>query len=317
MSSPYPKPAREMVYDQINANNPGLPVALDEQNTTLSTPTVRTTSAADIRNSSVRIVPEMNLGTYRQKPTVNYRRLNLSVLFRGASLTIRKHSPRLPGSAGSLMYTVHELLPAINLAYGLNLTTDDVEDANILRSNTVDADGRYYGSVSMAAKATSYGYVGSVTLKWIQAPQDIADLITVNSLPGRQFPGGNDFSGSHSLILDNLAYPYDWTDMIVQYATGYARAPFAREVMSSGTTLAPFYQQLVTQLNTLHGTSLVFDTGSPDSANNLYRMYHRCVALPDAEFPEALSDQFNRLLLIEAKEANAWAAGMIYIHFNA
>ena len=304
----YNLPAKELVYALINEDNPDLPFPVSALNVILGTPQAITPSGGKIQNTRIWLSPVAN-GDYIGRRQVDYRRIDLSVLFRGMQVQIDKWSPNLPGGTGTTMFTVHQLLADINQKYGLALTTDDVNDQNITRGSTLEG-GFYTRTVTVTVKAGSYGYVGSFSLKWKEAPREIDLMIAVSDLAGRQFPGGNVFDVNHPIVLDSAVFDRDFTDKIFELAPSYTKAAFSRALVASGTTLAAFYQYLIGELNTMLGTSLTW--------TNMYnKWYHTCYTLPnDAVVPEANSRYSNRVIVLETPpEGIDGVIGKVYIHF--
>lgn len=107
MADPYN--AKDVILEYIR-NNEGLDVYLDDVE--FSNPVKSPTSPIPLRNTSVTITPTTTSGFYGKK-IFHYNRIHISEL---GTITVEK------GSA-----TNHEqLLPAINLKYGLYLVPDDI-----------------------------------------------------------------------------------------------------------------------------------------------------------------------------------------------
>ena len=304
----FTKPSKDLVYDLINEANPDLPELLSVANAKLDNPVTATVSGRPELNTAITCIPVG--GAYIGRKTLNYRRLGLNILLRGLTVQIDKYSENQSGS-NSTVFTVYNLLPLINAKYGLNLTTDDVIDANILRGN-VQEGGQYTTTVTVTAKATSLGYVGSFALKWKGAPQDLESMITVTDLNARSFPGGNDFSGAHKTIVNFMGFGVDWT-------TWLAANPWPTNYPTSiGAGLWPQYTTWFTkylaELNALYGTNLTASwgvdvtEGSPTGS--------RVITLPDANFPELNSRYYNRCVVVYAIDAAGDKAGMFALHFN-
>jgi len=302
----YNKPSSELVYDLINQANPLLPVPLTPLNMALSDVKAATVSGNAAMNTSINCVSIG--GDYIGRKMLNYRRLDLAVLFRGQVLQINRYSPTQSNSF-SIVFSLYQLLPVINAQYGLNLTEADVTDVNILRGNTQE-DGFYTTTVSVTAKVTSLGYIGTIQLKWKSAPQDLASMITVTDLNARLFPGGNDFTtAGRRPVMNNLMYSTDWTALLS--TTPYTSYP---AVMIQGTATTAFLNAVFNQCNTAFGTSF------PTQASWTSAMFTgaEVVVLPSAKYPEANSKYYNRLLTWDTPEAlvATYGNGRNYIHFN-
>lgn len=302
----YNKPSKALVYDLINAANPTLPTPLTAANMSLS----------DVKAATVSGRPDLNTaitassigGDYIGRKTLNYRRLDLATMFRGQILQINRYSPTQSG-AGSVVFTLYNLLPIINAQYGLNLTTDDVNDLNILRGNTQE-NGFYTATVNITTKTASLGWVGTVALKWKSAPQDLASMITVTDLNARLFPGGNDFTTpGRRPVMNNLMYGIDWSPLLS--TTPYSGYP---NVMVQNAATTAFLNAVFNQCNTAFGTA--FPQQSPWTAAMFVGV--EVVVLPSAKYPEANSKYYNRLLTWDTPDAlvATYGNGRNYIHFN-
>lgn len=310
------KPSQGLVYDFINAANPTLPSPLTPSNTKLGSPTATTVPGRPELNTTINVLATG--GEYLGRKPVNYRRLALATLFKGMTVQINKFSAN-QDTASSVVFTLYNLLQVINQQYGINLTTDDVNDVNITRGNT--QEGSFYTStVTVTAKASSLGYVGSFQLKWRSDAQDIAAMITVTELTGRKFPGGNDFvTPGHPVVVNNMAYGIDWSTFITGGTTwiGYPNA-----INTIGANSVEFFDRFINELNRLYGTNLA--KGSDPTPTNAYQSWPtRLVDLSTTDgklaAPEANAEYYNRVLIVDVPAAATLAGsgvGSHYIHYN-
>ena len=309
----FSKPSPEMVYDLVNEANPTLPIPLSAANAKFGVPAAATVPGNATLNTAIQVISASN--DYIGRKPVNYRRLSLTNLFRGMTVQINKYSAN-QGAAGSVVFTVYNLLPIINATYGLNLTTDDITDVGIPRGNTQE-NGFYTTTVTVNAKATSLGWIGSFQLKWRGAPQELESMITVTDLAARLFPGGNDFSGAHQLVVNNMAYPIDWSSFMVDHKwDGYPGNP-----VPGGNTPA-FFNAAIDLLNSMYGKSMPY--GSNNAPAYAYSSWGPTVidlTVPANQllYPEANFAYYNRVLIATpptAEPAQANIVGRHYFHFN-
>jgi hypothetical protein len=299
------KPSADLVYDLINQANPQLVKPATTVNTKLGVPAVIATPGLNKLNTSI-VLAAVPGGDYIGRKTVNYRRIDLAALTRGVTIAIDRYSAT-QASAGTVVFTIYQLLPFINQRYGLNLTTDDINDGNILRGSTL-VNGQYTTTVTVTAKPGSLGYIGSFALKWTGAAQDIGLMLAVSELPARQFPGGNDFSNGHT-VLNALTYGYDWTTIFTanpwyQYPAGNPNANIA-----VNTTMGAVFQYINSTYGTNFAPSFRFD--------NEYNF--EVLTLPSAKYPELNSDYYNRCLVFTPTSDTAKAqlgAGVMQMHYN-
>lgn len=311
----YNKPSKDLVYDLINEANPTLPVALTAANTKLSDPAAATVPGNAAMNTAITVIS--NSPDYIGRKPLNYRRLSLNNLFRGITVQINKYSANQnSASAGAVVFTLYNLLSIINTVYGLNLGQDDVNDVSITRGS-VQESGFYTSTVTVTAKATSLGYIGSFAFKWRGAPQELESMIAVTDLAARAFPGGNTFDGAHKPVVDNMAYGIDWTSFI-------ASGPwdnFPGSPVAGGNTPA-FGNRFIDELNRLYGKGLVY----PYNAAPAYSysgwggtVYDLSTQAGRDAAPLANSTYYNRVLIFTipaADTALGCGVGRHYIHFN-
>lgn len=316
----YDQNGKAEVYDLINEANPSLSKPITPTNVVLGTPTVIANAVHPAPNTSILASPAPGNSDYIGKQTLRYRRRDLTKLFRGITVTVKKFASRKPTAANQLAFTVYELLPDINRLYGLNLTTDDLVDANILRGSTLEGD-QYTTTVTVTLKTTSMAYVGSFALKWINTKQSIQDMITNVDLDGRLFPGGNLFDETHKEVISSQTFGLDATQMLqAQLAPGQT---WPMQVIN-WNGYANFYRNTVlpwlNQQLAGNGTTITwqFDVTQqyPTLKGTIGSMSHALYSLPNAAVPEANSKAFNSLLVIQIPEDCPWASGKIYWHFN-
>ncbi|BDD79840.1 hypothetical protein [Burkholderia phage FLC9] len=326
----YPKQSLQMLVDLINQANPDLPVPVTTTNVLYGAPSSVTPTGGNIQDTAIKVTAAA--GTkYIGNTTLNYRRINFATLFRSLPIVIYKYSP---AATGVSPYKISDLLPAINAKYGLNLTLADVADGSLGAGNTnaVPAIGLPAGtrnsSITVAAQTTSPGYVGSFTLYWVQAPQDIGTMLTVTSLENaRVFPGAISSvpgDGSTPHIVDLDSYSYDWTAVFNQLmaANSLTYASFLNAMTNSGapigTTLTPYStvkNAVIAQLAANSGIAYI--TTSPANAvGSLFGMVFKQYTLPNAAVPEANSKYFNNCFVLDILGANSWAVGRMIFHYN-
>lgn len=309
----FTKPSKALVYDLINEANPTLPIAVSEANTKLSDPSAATVPGNAAMNTAINVISSSN--DYIGRKQLNYRRLSLNNLFRGMTVQVNKYSAN-QAAAGSVVFTLYQLLPIINTLYGLNLGEDDFANVNILRGSAQE-NGFYTSTTSITAKATSLGYIGSFQLKWRSAPQDLESMITVTDLAARLFPGGNTFDGAHATVVSNMSYGIDWTSFIA----GGAWDGFPGNMVAGGNT-PNFGNRFVTELNRLYGKGLVGSYNNAPAYAYLdwgTRVYDLSTQAGRDAAPLANSKYYNRVLIWTIPDydtVRGSGIGQHYIHFN-
>jgi len=322
----YPKQSLQMLVDLINQANPQLPVPLTTTNALYGTPAV-IAPGGNIQNTSIKVTALA--GTkYVGNTTLTYRRLDFSILFRNLPIVIYKYSPAANNASP---YKISDLLPVINAKYGLSLTTTDIVDGSLPAGNTNAnatiglAAGTRNSSIVVNAQTGSPGFVGSFTLYWVQAPQDISQMISVTSLEtSRAFPGSKSTIDGSLYVVSADTYAYDFTSVIQSaafqqgFGLGTALNWYNGSQYSFGTTNATVIlsqQALLAAINQATGQSYNF-TNPASTQQSLYGVFGKYYSLPNAAVPEANSKYFNSCIVIDIPAANSWGAGRMILHFN-
>lgn len=169
MATDFTKSASQILIDLINESNA---TSLTVADVTFSAPVVE---ASGTRNTGITITAVANSG-YTGFRDLTYDRVDLAAV---------------PGSRSNVFHlgsaaTAWDLLPAINAAYGINLTSDDVEnDPMPAFSGTDPQEAEPF---TLRAKAGSLVYRGSVLLSIDGNDVDLATLITTTELNGLNYP---------------------------------------------------------------------------------------------------------------------------------
>jgi hypothetical protein len=148
---------------------------------------------ATSRNTGIRITAKAG-SPYQGKRDLTYDRLNLGSL----------NATNLPGFKCSAynVTTVYTLLPMLQYWTGIQFTTDDLEDAPLVDN------GDDTHSVTLTAKTTSLGWIGTAPLTITKGAAPLDALITVTSLNGLNYPTASDQDTYGAMYL----YPYDYTN---------------------------------------------------------------------------------------------------------
>lgn len=169
MATDFTKSAQQILIDLINESNA---TALTVADVTFSAPTVQ---ASGNRNTGITITAVANSG-YTGHRDLTYDRVDLA---------------QVPGSRNKVfnigsVTSALGLLPAINAAYGINLTADDVyDDAMPTFGGTDPLETEVF---VLRAKPTSLVYRGQLELTMDGNDVDLATLITVTELNGLNYP---------------------------------------------------------------------------------------------------------------------------------
>lgn len=319
----YPKTSAELVLDLIAASNPGLPFPLTPATAFVGPPTVIAVVPPSIANTSARVSSKPS-GGYGGSKVVTYRRVNLADLFKNITPNVRKYSAT--GDAGGSPFTIYTLLPFLNDLYGLKLTTDDVNDGAFPAYSTITEGGvsKKVSSLTMTAKATSSAFTGSVLIRTQAGQRELSSAITKGELNGRLYPGGNDFVTVTKDRLDCMGYGIDWTEMMLSPVAAWSNQQAFNLFTAwpiggaQNTMIATEQQKFFDVINNQLGTSLTVghQTTTPGTRWNLVGAVPLLITLPNVNYPEANSKDYNRMIVIPLLVGHTWAAGRMYLHFN-
>lgn len=320
------KVSQDLVFDLINASNPNSPVKFSSNNVLLGKLTAITPSGASIQNTKV-MVSNKPSSEYIGRVEVTYRRLDLAKLFRGLTITIAKFSPKVKAGSGNAWDSfVKDLLPTFNSQMGTAFTADDFVDLAIGRGS-LNAQNRYQSSVTVQAKNTSWAYVGSFTFVWVDAPQDIDSVVTVTDLDGRLYPAGNVFDELHPVVVSQMAYGIDWTDVLSTQDNINAGVDLSYLMANGGGGVLTGSSNLYAR-NSMTAAFKVLNDLYPAYKFDIAAMYNNWqyafVTLPSSAWPEANTEFFNRLLVLtpvsadksKTTEAPNGFVGSLFFHFN-
>lgn len=157
---------KEVVLSLIAQEN-ALPVALTEDNLYFGNPHLDTDGVTSVLPTTA-----MLGGEYAGYVSFKYRRINLSQAFDDRPVLADIGAPTLLG-----------MLPAINKTFGLNLTPDDVVDANIAY---IDAGEQI--NINVVASNKSLGYTGFFTFKFLRLRITFPAAVPNKDLPILTYP---------------------------------------------------------------------------------------------------------------------------------
>lgn len=276
------KNAELALIDDINAKNgtffkPGQLLFGPGQDVSEVTPAPSTT-----KNSTVLL--RVNDGApYTGQTRIFYDRLDLAAVFANTPLNtyakLRAFRPT----------TIHDLVPAINDCYGLNITTADIVDGQLELTNGS-------GQVTIVANTRSLGWKGQVVMTVAPGDAKLEQWMTDTDLEGIKYPSGQSVKGQAEVY----SYRYD--------ATSYWGMLSAIEVPDSG--LLPT-QQIADMLTELTSDVWAFQAGDYSLVGALVR-YNGVNTTGRPSNPN-----YTHVMEIELGEACVKYAGTLRIHYNA
>lgn len=180
----YPDPLTDILAD-IKTKNPGVDLTQNEYNFTA--PVVIPDEPSGI-NTKFTITAKGPASPYAGQVDVKHKRLNLADL----NILIPEDL------AVSGIATTVDFALALNKAYGLNFTADD-----IVSSPVTLVDGT--GDVTLVAKATSRGWIGQATFGILRGRMLLSDYVLVTRLNGLDYPDpyqGKPFGNAYAYWRD-------------------------------------------------------------------------------------------------------------------
>jgi len=147
---------------------------------------------ANPHNTAVRVSADPS-SIFQGTVVVTYDRLDLASIIKVGGFIIRADHPD----------SAHDLLDGLATYNGLNFTVDDIEDSPV----TDNGNGTY--TVTLTAKAGSYGWMGSVLIEnFGQGGAPLDRVLSGSDMPGLNYPTSSDGDVYGALYL----YSYDFTD---------------------------------------------------------------------------------------------------------
>lgn len=159
----YPsKPAKELIFDEINFKNS---LALDYNDFDFGAPETHTQQGST-HNTKVIITAKSNSGFYGQRP-VYYKRMNL------ADLLVAPTGLVLPATES----TLHQLLPKINEVFGIGIRVEDVVDRALPVYGSLT--GGIVPRILVEAVAGSILFIGSFNLALGPVEADLSNTLSI------------------------------------------------------------------------------------------------------------------------------------------
>lgn len=324
----YSKTPKQLVVDLINAGNPQLPFLVTEADFNFSIPEV-ITDPGNGHNTRIRIMAKPNTN-YTGNLLVTYRRLDIGRIFKNMTLSVQKWMANT-GANGTVLLTLKDIFPLFSDKYGFNFIPEDWTDRNLTGYNGVRGD-----LFTIAPVANNLAFVGTVNGRWDIGERTLESLLAVDQIPGRRFPGGNDFTvpaarkywmlpDTHDIDFTEQAAVLENGNLTNQYI-GYgwssyytAQTAFRDQVLSRVTPRQN--ERGITSFKTRMAVSQEYNKTDPIAGYTLVEgglngMILTKVILPNASYPEANSEFFNRALVMAFPADCPWGTGRVFFHYN-
>lgn len=203
----YSKSPLQLLVDALNAANPQLPYPINTTDFIFGKPAAITPTGGAIQNTKIKITPKRS-SKYAGSLELTYRRLDLSVLFRGLTVQIQQYR-------GAGLFGTKVMLPLINEKYGFNFEDGvDIQTNDSFWNPGAAAGGGGSNTVrAFIAHANSPMYTGSFNVTWVSGKQELGvDIMTVSDIPGRVWPV-TDFSVDRTRTAEFLFSDLDITEI--------------------------------------------------------------------------------------------------------
>lgn len=318
----YNKPIKQTLVDLINESNPNLPFPITTTDYEFMPPE-SITELPNGHNTKIRLYCKES-APYVGNVELTYRRLNLGLLFKNVTPIVQKWIDTSGHSDTSHVMNLHDILDLYSEKYGINLDPSEI--------NNYGLDKRYgdhpmsYG-FPLGARNDSLVYVGSVTARWDLGERRLESLLGGYEVNGRLYPDGNDFSTPETrkdyitpsmfhvdFTSDYLANTSDWN--YTSYPMGGTTS--ARYVRMFNLIIAAVKREwskaYPDKPEATYTHNNRYDYRNNES--NFSGFYIRQYTLPHPNVPEANSEFFNSVIVLETPDDCDWASGHLYLHYN-
>lgn len=324
----YSKTPKQLVVDLINQGNPQLPFLINETDFNFSLPEV-ITDPGNGHNTRIRIMAKPNTN-YTGNLLVTYRRLDIARIFKNVTPFVQKWIANSGITSGNLIQ-LKDILPLFSDKYGFNFIPEDWNDKALTGYNGIRGD-----VFTITPVSSNLAFVGTLNARWDIGERTLESLLSVDQIPGRLFPGGNDFTveGNHKYWMLPDTHDIDFTEQaavlengnLPNAAIGYgyssyytAQQAFITQVMSRVTPRPN--ARGITQFKIKSTVNNDWPKTDPTAGHTLVEggmngLNMSKIILPNASFPEANSEFFNRALVITFPADCVWATGRVFFHYN-
>lgn len=235
------------------------------------------------RNTRVYLNAAAN-SPYSGRVPVYYNRLDFATVFAYSAVnTLAKLRSFNPS-------TIHSLIPDLNNYYGLELTTDDIEDGALTLENGV-------GTAVIKAKATSFTWTGQFTVSIAPGDMALDRTMTVTDLTGIQYPSGQSVKGQAEVY----SYSYDLSPFYEQL----------QAIIASGNTREAMSQELLDIIVAVTEDPWVMDAAGDYSLLGAAVVYNGPNSLNKPSNPN-----FDYIIEIALSDSCALFSGTLRFHYN-
>jgi hypothetical protein len=305
--------ARQLLVQLINEANPGLPFEVNTVDYDFTVPAVIDPATNNGRNTEIFLVPKTS-SQYTGSIRLTYNRLDLGLLFRNVIPHVQKWVPNTGTEATTVIEQLHTLLPLYSAKYGIPLETSQIRDLGLQQRWGINPSLTF----QMQAEPTSLIYIGSVQSKWEIGKRTLESLYQNTEVEGRLYPNGNDFTdiATRKPYLSHFTFNDDFT---------LNPPPFSNNIIASNYITIPRFmnEHIAHRLGlepNVFATTISYaspvDVNDSSASRGIRDLRYRSVNLPHPDYPEANSDLYNRLSVMEIPDDCGWGCGNLYFHYN-
>lgn len=280
--------SKKSLLDYLNATNGTTMFTLENLVFSNPAPVAGTWREEVTQKNTFMKVNASETAGFKGRAVVTYDRLQL------ANFANYKPAAILPAWEPT---TTHDLLANVLYYFGLFLSPADIEDDPVV----LDENGA--GAVVLRAKTTSPLWLGELTVNVIEGGANIADMMTVQSLDGLNYPVADPSTQVSALLY---VYPFDateWRDQLLDIADG---APLAIE---DAQLLATIFSTLDAGIGQALWNATPADTAwALEGATVVYS------GLNSLAFPT--NQSYKYVLGLELRGDVTIPSGRFYLHYN-
>ncbi len=310
--------ARQLLVQLINEANPTLPFEVNTVDYDFTVPAVIDPATNNGRNTEVFLVPKTS-SQYTGSIRLTYNRLDLGLLFRNVIPHVQKWVPNTGTvTATNIVEQLHTLLPLYSAKYGVPLETSQIKDLNLQQRWGLDPSLTF----QMQAEPTSLIYIGSTQTKWEIGKRTLESLYQNTEVEGRLYPNGNDFTdiATRKPYLSHVTFNEDFTlnpPPIGSVTLSYSQNTSIVQVLNylNNHIASKLGYDNDVFLTSMDYTTVV-DVNNPSQKRGIGSLRYNHVELPHPVYPEANSDLYNRLGVLEIPDDCGWGCGNLYFHYN-
>jgi len=290
----------QMLYQLVVKSNPKMAsyAATDIafSSVTAMNATIAPSGGSSLMPDTSAIVKAAGSGSMIGQQTVYYRRIDISKLFKGRTLTLK-----VPYAMGTTAITRAQALDFAAQQFGIRIPTDDVNFTS----------WSFPANNSLSIVGTSPCFKGTLIIRVERDKQLLSSVVGDRTFAGRSWPDAMIDVGDGTKPQGEL----------LLYDIDYSSQKSVLNNLSSGTVPdVNTTGSLAAAMNAVPNNSgYAFGNQRCDTPPGILLARATRYTLPNAAIPEANSAQYNRCVVIENvdyPQYPSWWAGKIILHYN-